>query len=131
MGGDPNGEEEEIDIQGTGGSADDQLFDSIIGTVEQFMFELNPPDLMAKILPKFKTVTNEHDQHSEHKRFIAYIEKSLDELIRQEYPQVEFERVAELITKRKDEISPEVEEFVNGGFMEYESFIALWKSLEE
>lgn len=131
LGGDPSGEEEEIDIQGTGGSADDQLFDAIIGSVEQFMYELNPPALMRSLLPALSTVTNEHDQHSQHKRFIAHIEEELDALVRREFPTVEFERLAELVTKRKEEISPEVEEFVNGGFMDYANFIALWGSLEK
>ena len=133
----------------------DALFDTIVGVIQQFMCDLCLDQRLAADLPPLNTIQDDHARHTIFTKFIEKIDGELDEGIEEalevfnaeEVPQmmcaimedasiedkalpfptpVTREYVEKLVAERKDEMGPEVEEFVTAGCLDYPSFLALW-----
>ena len=117
--------DEEVIAIGEGGTSEDQLFDQIIGIVEEFMVSLQMDQLMRS-LPNMNTVENDHEKHMYHKRIVMECEEKLDARVHEQLPDLHFSTIVDLLHSRRDEIGEEVWEFVSSGCLEYPSFVALW-----
>ena len=122
-------EDDEVFAEDHGTGADDE-FARIIGTIEDFMVSDaidEHRDAYFKALPPFKSVDNEHEQHSLFKKYVAEVDGLLDVRMAEAVPEKKADEIAALIEARHDELSEEVWEFVSGACLDFQQFVALWK----
>ena len=152
VGGDDDGDDDDggedcVLVSGSAATPIDALFGSIVGVIEQFMCDLCLEHRLPLELPPLSEVGDDHERHAIFKAFIAKIDEELDEYIdealevfnAEEVPaflasgaEVAFptpvtrDYVEGLVSQRRDELGPEVDEFVTSGCLDYPSFLSLW-----
>jgi hypothetical protein len=123
-------EDEEIFACNTG-TEEDRVFDSVIGVIEQIMVS----DGLRRLLPRFfksqpqRSELDDHQRHLAWKAYLKLVDDFVDAEVQKQLPDhLSLQQVAELIIKRKDEVSDDVMELVTGASLDYVAFDELWEA---
>lgn len=115
-------------ITGCGGSAEDQKFDALVGTIEEFMMTYDLEATKKRVLPPFNDSLSDHEKHKIYRAFVERVEKDLERRVMQSgLGFSSIEEVAQMLEARHDEIDDDVADFVNEGCFEYSTFLVWWK----
>lgn len=117
-------------IEGFHGTEEDILFDELVGAIEDFMVSLNFEDTFKLLLPPLSSVPSDHERYNLYKSAIQKIESALDAHVLKKCPSFKsINEVSELLARRKDEITEDVWDFIEEGFLAYPALLEKWALL--